>query len=185
MALLAGPNIMLTTEGIRELHEELQVLQERRAGLAEFLATAADDANGIQTDLVLTDRRIGEIEMVLARAMPLERVDLRPDVVGIGSRVTVRWDGDGDETYTIVEPAEAALYDALQTVKPRADAAFEEGDYASSLKALAALKSPVDAFFDKVMVNAEDPALRANRLGLLAVLHAAMNRVADLSRLAA
>jgi transcription elongation factor GreA len=109
MALLAGPNIMLTAEGIRELHEELQVLQERRAGLAEFLATAADDANGIQTDLALTDRRIGEIEMVLARAMPLEWDDRRPDVIGIGSSVTVRWDGDGDETYTIVEPAEAAL----------------------------------------------------------------------------
>jgi glycyl-tRNA synthetase beta chain len=43
----------------------------------------------------------------------------------------------------------------------------------------------VDAFFDKVMVNAEDPALKANRLGLLASLHAAMNRVADLSKLAA
>ena len=47
------------------------------------------------------------------------------------------------------------------------------------------LKAPVDAFFDQVMVNAEDPALRANRLALLAQLHAAMNRVADLSRLAA
>ena len=50
--------------------------------------------------------------------------------------------------------------------------------------ALAALKTPVDAFFDGVMVNADDPALRANRLGLLATLHAAMNRVADLSKLA-
>ncbi|MCV5246553.1 hypothetical protein OFC58_38750, partial [Escherichia coli] len=63
-------------------------------------------------------------------------------------------------------------------------AAFERGDYTASLQALAALKAPVDTFFDQVMVNAEDPALRANRLGLLALLHAAMNRVADLSRLA-
>ena len=54
-----------------------------------------------------------------------------------------------------------------------------------SLQALAALRAPVDAFFDDVMVNADDPALRANRLGLLATLHAAMNRVADLSKLAA
>jgi glycyl-tRNA synthetase beta chain len=53
------------------------------------------------------------------------------------------------------------------------------------LQALAALKAPVDAFFDAVMVNAEDPALRANRLALLRALHAAMNQVADLSRLAA
>jgi glycyl-tRNA synthetase beta chain len=83
------------------------------------------------------------------------------------------------------EAAEAALYQALTTVKPQADAAFEAGDYSASLQALAALRVPVDAFFDSVMVNAEDPALRANRLGLLAILHQAMNRVADLSRLAA
>ena len=81
------------------------------------------------------------------------------------------------------EPAEAALSEALVAVKPRADAAFERGDYSASLQALAALKAPVDAFFDSVMVNADDPALRANRLGLLATLHAAMNRVADLSKL--
>ena len=59
------------------------------------------------------------------------------------------------------------------------------GDYTGSLQALAALKTPVDAFFDAVMVNAEDAKLRANRLGLLAKLHEAMNRVADLSKLAA
>ena len=74
---------------------------------------------------------------------------------------------------------------AVQTVSPQADALFEQHDYAGSLQALAALKAPVDAFFDGVMVNAEDSALRANRLALLAGLHAAMNRVADLSRLAA
>jgi glycyl-tRNA synthetase beta chain len=82
------------------------------------------------------------------------------------------------------EPAEQALHEALQAVAPKAEAAFARGDYTGSLQALAALKTPVDAFFDKVMVNAEDPALRANRLGLLAQLHAAMNKVADLSRLA-
>jgi glycyl-tRNA synthetase beta chain len=52
------------------------------------------------------------------------------------------------------------------------------------LRELAALRVPVDAFFDDVMVNAPEPALRANRLALLAALHSAMNRVADLSRLA-
>jgi len=83
------------------------------------------------------------------------------------------------------EQAEIALSEALSGVKPKADAAFDQGDYTASLKALAALKTPVDAFFDNVMVNAEDPALRANRLALLAQLHGAMNRVADLSKLAA
>lgn len=84
----------------------------------------------------------------------------------------------------LVEPAEQALAQALASVTPQADAAFAAGDYRSSLQALAALRTPVDAFFDGVMVNAEDPALKANRLGLLASLHQAMNRVADLSRLA-
>jgi glycyl-tRNA synthetase beta chain len=83
------------------------------------------------------------------------------------------------------EPAELALNAALAEVKPKADAAFDAGDYAASLQALAALRTPVDAFFDKVMVNAEDAALRNNRLGLLAILHQAMNRVADLSKLSA
>ncbi|WP_315122729.1 glycine--tRNA ligase subunit beta [Comamonas antarctica] len=83
------------------------------------------------------------------------------------------------------ETAEKDLYQALQNAVPRADAQFAEGDYTASLQTLAVLRAPVDAFFDQVMVNAEDPALKANRLGLLATLHEAMNRVADLSRLAA
>jgi glycyl-tRNA synthetase beta chain len=85
----------------------------------------------------------------------------------------------------LVEPAEKALANALKTVAPTADAAWVAGNYAANLQALAALKAPVDAFFDGVMVNAEDPALKANRLGLLVTLHTAMNRVADLSKLAA
>ena len=85
----------------------------------------------------------------------------------------------------LVESAEHALHAALTDIAPRAEAAFAAGDYTASLQALAALKAPVDAFFDTVMVNADDPKLRANRLGLLAQLHAAMNRVADLSKLAA
>jgi len=83
------------------------------------------------------------------------------------------------------EAAEVALHAALVDVVPRADAAFVTGDYTESLQALAALRAPVDAFFDGVMVNADDPALRANRLGLLAKLHAAMNQVADISKLSA
>jgi glycyl-tRNA synthetase beta chain len=85
----------------------------------------------------------------------------------------------------LIEPAERALHDAILNIAPRADQLFDEGRYTDSLRALAALKAPVDAFFDGVMVNADDPALRANRLALLARLHLSMNRVADLSKLAA
>jgi len=81
------------------------------------------------------------------------------------------------------EPAEKALYAAMTDVVPKANAQFEAGDYAASLQTLAALRVTVDAFFDGVMVNAEEMDLRLNRQGLLKSLHDAMNRVADLSRL--
>ena len=81
------------------------------------------------------------------------------------------------------EPAEVALNWSLDNVRQQADIAFNAGDYTGSLKSLAALKVPVDAFFTDVMVNVEDDKLRKNRLALLANLHAAMNRVADLSKL--
>ncbi|RYY99395.1 MAG: glycine--tRNA ligase subunit beta, partial [Comamonadaceae bacterium] len=83
------------------------------------------------------------------------------------------------------EPAEQALHAAMQRVLPVADARVEAGDYTGSLSALAELREPVDAFFDGVMVNAEQTDLRLNRLGLLSVLHRATNRVALLERLAA
>ena len=83
------------------------------------------------------------------------------------------------------EEAEKSLYTATRDLAPKAQAKFDAGDYTGSLQTLAALRGPVDAFFDDVMVNAEELDLRLNRLGLLATLHQAMNRVADLSRLAA
>ena len=84
----------------------------------------------------------------------------------------------------LVEPAEMTLHAAMQTVLPQAQAQWKEGDYTASLQSLAALRAPVDAFFEDVMVNAEALDLRLNRLGLLKSLHLAMNRVADLSKLA-
>ena len=84
----------------------------------------------------------------------------------------------------LMEAPEQALHQALCLIGPRAEAAFAAGDYTASLQVLAGLREPVDAFFDSVMVNAEDLKLRANRQVLLAQLHRAMNRVADLSRLA-
>lgn len=83
------------------------------------------------------------------------------------------------------EAAEKDLYAALQTIAAQAQQQLQAGDTTAHLQTLAALREPVDAFFEHVMVNAEDAALKANRLGLLASLHQAMNRVAELARLAA
>jgi glycyl-tRNA synthetase beta chain len=85
----------------------------------------------------------------------------------------------------LLEDAEKNLYAAMQKLLPESTAQFEAGDYTASLQTLAALRVPVDAFFDGVMVNADEMDLRLNRQGLLKMLHVAMNRVADLSRLAA
>jgi glycyl-tRNA synthetase beta chain len=93
--------------------------------------------------------------------------------------------GEAVSEALLQEAAEKALFAAMQATLPAADARFEAGDFTASLQTLAALRAPVDAFFDGVMVNADDPALKANRLALLQQLHRAMNRVADLSRLAA
>jgi glycyl-tRNA synthetase beta chain len=92
---------------------------------------------------------------------------------------------DKVEAGLLHEPAEQALHHALGEIAPKAEAAFVAGDYTASLQVLSALRVPVDAFFDSVMVNAEDERLRANRLALLAQLYASMNRIADISKLAA
>jgi glycyl-tRNA synthetase beta chain len=91
---------------------------------------------------------------------------------------------DRAEAMHLKEPAERELFQALQSTSRSANKLFEQGDYAGYLKTFAVLKVPVDAFFDSVMVMAEDAALRSNRLGLLKDLRDAMNRVADISRLA-
>ena len=85
----------------------------------------------------------------------------------------------------LIEPKEKALAQALSQTAPRAQAFAESGRFQESLESLAALKAPVDAFFEAVMVNADDPGLRANRMALLGQTHRAMNQVADLARLAA
>ncbi|MGA1693876.1 MAG: glycine--tRNA ligase subunit beta [Burkholderiaceae bacterium] len=87
-------------------------------------------------------------------------------------------------TSLLQEPAEQALSSALLAAAPQAMQFAQKGEYEASMRALASLRGPVDAFFESVMVNADDPALRNNRLSLLHALHRAMNQVADLSRLA-
>jgi glycyl-tRNA synthetase beta chain len=84
----------------------------------------------------------------------------------------------------LVEPAERTLYDAVEALRPVVGSAIERRDFAAALKTLAGIRGDVDRFFDEVLVNAEDPAVRSNRLALLAGLDALMNRVAEIGRLA-
>ena len=85
----------------------------------------------------------------------------------------------------LVEPAERALFDATQQISVRVQSAFAAGDFNAALQILATIRPQVDAFFNDVMVMAEDQALRNNRIALLALLHGILNQVADISKLAA
>lgn len=89
------------------------------------------------------------------------------------------------EASMLTDPAERVLFDALKSASKEAAVLFKRGDFTGYLKTFAVLKNPVDAFFESVMVMADDPKLRRNRLALLSDLRAAMNQVADISRLAA
>jgi glycyl-tRNA synthetase beta chain len=91
---------------------------------------------------------------------------------------------DGFDAALMTQPEEKTLASTFGSLKPQVEKAFENLDYTGALKALASLKAPVDAFFDKVMVMDDDPRVRANRIGFLGTLHGSMNRVADLSKLA-
>jgi len=88
------------------------------------------------------------------------------------------------EVGELKEPAERALLEAIRSTSDSAKALYERGDYTGYLKSFAVLKAPVDTFFDKVMVMVDDEKLRRGRLALLRDLREAMNRVADISKLA-
>jgi glycyl-tRNA synthetase beta chain len=163
-------------------------LRERLVGYLRELGYSAQEVDAV---LELRPERWADLPRRLAALRQFAALPEAPALAAANKRVgniLKKSDaGAGVEVRSALfgDAAETALHAALQAVARRADAAFDAGDLAGSLQALAALKAPVDEFFDKVMVNADDPALRANRLALLGQLHAAMNRIADLSKLAA
>jgi glycyl-tRNA synthetase beta chain len=166
----------------------VEFIYERLAGSMRDQGYSAQEVDAVEE---LRPQRLGDIPKRLAavrtfaalpEAAALAAANKRVGNIlkkeGIGANV------DAVNSKLLKEPAEQALHQALCKIAPKADAAFTAGDYAASLQALAALRVPVDDFFDNVMVNAQDAALRTNRLALLSQLHQAMNRVADISKLA-
>ncbi|WP_374255300.1 glycine--tRNA ligase subunit beta [Aquabacterium sp.] len=159
--------------------------------LAVSLREQGYSAQEVDAVLALQPERLGEVPRRLAAVRAFAALPEAAALAAANKRVgNILKKADAAveakvDAALLKEAAEAALYASLQEVAPKAQAAFEQGDYTASLQALAALRGPVDAFFDSVMVNADDAALKTNRLGLLASLHQAMNQVADLSRLAA
>ena len=185
LAIAAAP--FAGIEGFQPAREALaEFIQDRLAGSLREQGYTAQEVDAV---LAARPPRLGDVPRRLAAvrafaALP-EAAALAAANKRVGNILKKAEDGVAAQVDPALlrEPAEIALHAALAEVGPVAGAAFAAGDHAGSLRALAALKTPVDAFFDEVMVNAEDAALRANRLGLLASLRAAMNQVADLSRL--
>jgi glycyl-tRNA synthetase beta chain len=164
----------------------LNFLDERLAGSLREQGYSAQEVDAV---LALRPARLGEVPKRLAAVRAFAALPEAAALAAANKRVSniLKKAGEVDAHVSellLQEPAEKDLYAALQRTAPAADAQFEAGDYTASLQTLAALRAPVDAFFDGVMVNAEQADLRLNRQGLLKSLHAAMNRVADLARLA-
>jgi glycyl-tRNA synthetase beta chain len=144
-------------------------------------------ALGGQDDLALIVRRVealGEFLRTNDGAVLLTGVKRATNIIRDEEKKDKRsWAGAADGSL-LSEPQEKVLYEAIQKVKADTVAAINVENFAGAMRALAELRAPVDAFFDKVTVNAEDPKLRANRLALLSEIRAATLNVADFSKIA-
>jgi len=157
--------------------------------LAGSLREQGYSAQEVDAVLALRPQRLGDVPKRLAAVRAFAALPEAPALAAANKRISniLKKAPEVDAHVSEIllqEPAEKALFAAMQDVAPKAQAQLAAGDYTASLQTLAALRAPVDAFFDSVMVNAEQLDLRLNRQGLLKTLHDAMNRVADLSRLA-
>ncbi|MBD9394523.1 glycine--tRNA ligase subunit beta [Acidovorax sp. ACV01] len=160
--------------------------------LAGSLREQGYRAQEVDAVMALRPQRLALVEKQLAAVRAFAALPESPALAAANKRVgnilkKAEVEGPVDAHVNpdlLQEKAEQDLYAALQRFVPEANVQFDAGDYTASLQTLAVLRAPVDAFFDDVMVNAEQMDLRLNRQGLLKSLHEAMNRVADLSRLA-
>ncbi|MFM0673767.1 glycine--tRNA ligase subunit beta [Paraburkholderia sediminicola] len=178
----AVPNVADSTQAIYEFS------MDRLRGLLRERGYAPGEIDAV---LALNPTRLDDI---VARLDAVREFASLPEAASLAaankriSNILKKSEGaatGGVQATLLVEAAEKALHAQLEQVAPRVQSQLAARDYTGALTALAALREPVDTFFNDVMVNAEDPALRANRLALLGALHQQMNCVADISRLAA
>ena len=175
------------------------LIQDPRAPLQEFvfdrLAFALKErgytAQEVDAVVSLRPQRLADVEQRLAAVRAFAALPEAAALAAANKRIgnilkkSEAPAGVAVSAALLQEEQEKALHEALGKVAAASAPLFAKGDYTAALRAFAALRAPVDAFFDRVMVNADDVALRNNRLALLRDLHALMNQVADLSRLAA
>lgn len=157
--------------------------------LRSMLREKGYDANEIEA--VLADNPTS-IQRVWTRIEAVKAFRELPEAESLASankriRNILRKSGGGDRVSPelLAQDEEKKLHASLQALSPRVERHLERQDFAAALKDLAGIRDDVDAFFDKVLVNAEDEKIRSNRLALLTQLGTLMNRVADISKLAA
>jgi glycyl-tRNA synthetase beta chain len=161
--------------------------------LRGYLRDAGYTANEVEAVLSLRPVRLDLVPRQLAAVRAFASLPEAESLAAANKRVAniLRQAAAKGEVFAnanaklLQDPHERALFDALRAASRDATPRFEQGDFTGYLKTFAVLKAPVDAFFDSVMVMVEDPALRRNRLALLEDLRREMNRVADISKLAA
>jgi len=156
--------------------------------LRNLLREAGHSAESIDAVLALDPTRIDLVPAKLSAVQAFQALPEAEALAAANKRITnilkKADDMPGEPDVTLLEEAaEKALFEQLNTVAPQVRSHFENEDYTESLRVLAGLRTSVDRFFDEVMVMAEEPLIRANRLALLGALAKEMNRVADLSRL--
>ena len=165
-----------------------QLLDFMHERLRNLLKEVGHDARAIDAVLALKPTRIDLVPAKLAAVVAFSEMAEAQSLAAANKRIVnilKKADVVGDviDPALFVEAAEVELNHSLTTANMLASQYIERGNYAGALTALAMLRAPVDRFFDDVMVNADDVGVRANRLALLGQLAAAMNAVADISRL--
>jgi glycyl-tRNA synthetase beta chain len=170
---------------IQDFIAERLKVQLRTKGARHDLIDAVFALPG-QDDLLMIVRRVEALGRFLDTedgANLLAGVKRAQNILRIEEKKNQRdYDGEPDARL-LAEPQEKALAEAIAEVTKAARKSLETEDFEAAMTALARLRAPVDAFFDKVTVNAPDPALRENRLKLLAQIRAATLEVADFSKI--
>jgi glycyl-tRNA synthetase beta chain len=174
-------------EAVLDFFADRLKVQQREAGVRHDLIDAVfacrNERGGGEDDLV---RLLARVKALQAFVESPAGADLLTGYRRAASILRKEgWQSANRQTFFSYAPdeAERALDTALDAAEPRAAAALEEEDYERAMKALASLRPAVDAFFDKVTVNDEDPVKRETRLNLLDRMRRAVGDVADFSKI--
>lgn len=157
----------------------------REQGIRHDLVTAVF-ALGADGDLVRLLARVRSLDTLLASedgANLLTAYRRAANILRIEEKKDGKSHAELPDPLLLQAPEEKALFEALNEAAGRAEAALAHEEFATACQALAGLRRPVDAFFDRVTVNTDDRAQRANRLRLLSRIRVSLDRVADFSRI--